>query len=314
MPAPIKFESKIILAKIETTYGVDPTPTGAANAMLMTGVTVTPMDGDDVSRDLEFPWFAAQQMYPTGLRARLRGKIELAPSGSLGVAPAWGPILRACRVSQTVTAGTSVVYAPITDNQESVTLYFLIGNTRHIIKGARGTAVFRFTAQGIPYLEVDLLGLFSSPSEQTRPSVDLSGFKKPRLVTTANTTVFTVNAVSLVMRSFALSLNNQVEPRLLVGSESIIITDAAESVAATVEAVPLTTYDPYANALPEAATVAIALTHGPAGGNRLALLIPTAQQKRLQSLGDNQKILEWPLDFAPIPSSTGNDQWSLTLT
>ena len=87
----INWKSKIILAKIEANYGVDPTPTGAANAMLMTQVSFSPMEGEDVSRDLEFPYLAAQGKIPVGLRCRLRGRVELVGSGTAGVAPASPP-------------------------------------------------------------------------------------------------------------------------------------------------------------------------------------------------------------------------------
>jgi hypothetical protein len=134
----INWKSKLILFKMETVYGTDPTPTAAANAMLMTNVTYSPMDGDDVSRDLEFPYLAAQGRIASGLRVRLRGRVEMAPSGTAGTAPAWGPMLRVCAVSQTINAGVSVVYSPISLNMESGTLYFWVGSTRQVVKGVRG--------------------------------------------------------------------------------------------------------------------------------------------------------------------------------
>lgn len=310
--APIKWKSKIILFEIESAYGTDPTPTGAANAMLMTGVEFTPMEGDDVSRDLERPYLGAQEMIPTGLRARLKGKVELVPSGDAGVAPAWGPMLRACGMAETIVADTSVAYNPISDAMESGTLHFWIGGTRHILTGCRGTCVLRAAAQAIPYLEFDMLGLWSEPSEQTRPTPDLSSFIGPQIVTSTNTPTFTVNAVSLVLREASLNLGNQVEPRLLVGSESIIIPDRAESFAARVEAVPVSTFNPFALANSRT-LVAVSLVHGVGAGKVATLAIPSAQLKRLSGYENQQNILEWPLELIPLPTS-GNDQFSLTLT
>ena len=57
----LKWKTKIILAKTEVTYGVDPTPTGAANAVLCTDVSLNPMDGQDISRALELPYRGAAQ-------------------------------------------------------------------------------------------------------------------------------------------------------------------------------------------------------------------------------------------------------------
>jgi hypothetical protein len=309
---PINWKSKVILAKIETTYGVDAAPTGALNAILMTNVSFSPMEGEDVSRDLELPYLAAQPMIPVGLRGRLKGRVELVPSGSLGAAPGWGPMLRGCAVAQTVNAGVSVVYNPISTAMESLTLYFWIGGTRHVLTGCRGDAVLSVKAQGLPYFDFDMVGLWSIPTE-TAPAVPtLTGFQTPVVATKANTPVFTINAVAMVMRDAVLSLNNQVEPRLLIGSESIIIPDRADAFKCRVEAVPVSTFNPYA--LANAQTqVAAALTHGTTAGKIAALAIPRLQLKRLSGFENAQNILEWPLEGVPL-ANAGNDQWSLTLT
>lgn len=313
---PIRWKSKVILAKIESAYATDPTPTGGANAMLMTGVELSPMEGEDVSRDLEFPFLSAQAMIPVGLRVRLRGRVELATSGEAGVAPAWGPLFRACGVGQTIVSETSVTYNPITASQESVTIYFWIGGTRHKIVGARGTAVLRWTAQAIPYLELDLLGLYAQPSEETPATPTLTAFQKPIVVTHANTPTFTVEPVDtpipLVLREAALDLGNDVQPRLLVGSESILIVDRAETFTARVEAVPVSTLNPYALAETQAA-VEVVLVHGSGAGKVMTLTIPAAQVRRLSGFENQQNVLEWPLALTPLPGA-GNDQWSLALT
>lgn len=308
---PIKWKSKILLFKTESVYGTDPTPTGAANAFLATNIVFSPMEGQDVSRELELPWLAAQATIPAGLHCRMTFRVEMVPSGTRGVAPAWGPLLRACRVAQTIVADTSVAYNGISDNHESVCGHFWIGLTRYVMKGTRGNAVMRFPAQGIPYIEFNVVGLFSLPSEQARPTPTLSAFLKPDLVTNAKTT-FELDSIPLVMRSFSLDLGNQVETRFLVGSESVLITDAAESVAMQVEAVPLSTFDPYAAAADQD-EVPIVLTHGNVAGRIATLELDGVQIQRPAGFENSQNILEWPLRGVPLPSS-GNDQWLLTLT
>ena len=309
---PIKWRSKILLAEIELAYATDPTPTGADNAILATNVVLTPMDGQDVSRELELPWLAAQATIPAGLNMRLQYRVEMVPSGAAGTAPAWGPLLRACGVAETIDIGVSVTYNPITDTHESVTHHFWIGGTRYVLKGCRGTAILRFNAQGIPYLEFDFRGLFSLPSEQGRPTPDLDAFLKPDLVTHANTPTFSIDGVSLVMRSFSLDLGNDVQTRFLVGSEGVLIVDKAELVQCQVEAVPLSTWNPYAEAVTQN-TVPIVLTHGTLAGRIATLEIDAAQVQRPAGFENNQNILEWPLRLVPLPTS-GNDQWTFTLT
>jgi hypothetical protein len=306
------WRKRVLLFKLETVYGTDPNPSGAADAVLAIDVSVMPMEGTDVSRELDLPYMAAQGTIPAELHSKLTFKVELAPSGVAGTVPAWGPMLRACAVAQTIVAATSVTYNPVSEGHESGTFYFNMDGTLVTIKGARGTCTFRITAQGIPYLEFEFTGLFALPSQAARPTPDLSGYKKPDLSSNTNTPVFTIDAVTLTMRSFALTLGNQIENRFLIGSEAVVIPDRADAIEAVVEAVPLTTFDPFALAAAKS-EVAVVLQQGTTVGNRATLNVPAAQMLRPQGPQTAQGIIEWPLRLSP-QAPTGNDQWTLVLT
>lgn len=311
MADPLYWRTKILAAKIESTYGTDASPAGV-DAILATDVRLRPMEGNDVSRELETPHLGAQGTIPTELHAMLSFKVELEPSGVAGDAPGWGGLLRACAMAETVSLATSVTYNPVSDGHESITLYLYIGNTLHALIGARGTCTIEVTAQGIPYLNFEFTGLFVQPAESTRPTPTLTGFKKPGVATTANTPTFTIDSTSLVMRSFSLALGNQVERRFLIGAERVLITDRSEAIQTTVEAQPLTAFNPFALAAAQTA-VDVTLVHGTVAGRIATLNIPTAQMQRPQGLENAQNITEWPLRLVPLPTS-GNDQFTLTLT
>jgi hypothetical protein len=312
MADPIKWRSTILLAKIETTYGTDPTPTGAANAILAQNVELRPMEGEDVSRDLEYPWLGAQPEIPVGLRAVVTFTTELQGSGAAGTAPAWGPLMRACACSEVIVASTSVTYAPVSDAMESVTVWLWKGATKHIVKGCRGTARIEVDAQGIPKVRWTLTGLWAEPAEVSRVTPTLTGWQKPLVATKTNTPTFTVNAVALVLRSFAMDIGNDVQPRLLIGKEEIIIVDRSAEIAARVEAVPLTTLNPFALANAQT-SVACVLVHGTAAGKIVTVNAPTCQVKRLSGYENQQDVLEWPLALKAIPNA-GNDEFSVVLT
>lgn len=315
MPDPIKWKSKIVLVKAETpTYGVDSTPTGAANAVLLTDVELQPMEGEDVSRNLELPYLGSQEEIPTALRSTLTGSFELVGSGTAGTAPIWSPLIRAMGVAEVLTANTKVEYSPVSDGHESFTIYFWIGPTRHVFVGSRGTGTMTMTAQGIPVIRGTWTGLFSVPADTARPgAVDLSAAQAPQVASMANTPVFTIGAQPFVLRSFEFNLGNDVQPRLLVGAERIVIVDKAETMTATVEALPLATYNPFSVST-TATRKAIVLQHGTVAGGRVRIEAGQAQQKRLTGYSNAQNVLEWPLGFTPLPTSAGNDQWKITLT
>lgn len=311
---PLKWKSKVLLAKIEATYGVDPAPTGAANAILATDVRLMPMEGQDESRNLELPWLGAQRSTPKELHMKLSFKVEMSPSGTVGTAPAWGVLMRAAACAEVISAGVSVSYNPVTSGHESASFWLWIDSTCYKMRGARGTCVLRITAQGIPYLEFEFTGLWVPPGDavQVTPSLGAQIARKPLLGTSANTPVFTFANEPLVLRSFALNFGNAVETRFLIGSESVLITDKSETIEATVEAVTLATLDPFALAASQTEGE-LELVHGTAAGSIATLNVPAAQMQRLQSLENQQNIKEWPLRMVPLPVA-GNDQWTLTLT
>jgi hypothetical protein len=313
MPTAKKWRKKVFLLKIETTYGTDAVPTGALNAMLATGVKFEPMKGSDVNRDLDLPYLSNQGSIPAELHATFSGKVELAPSGAAGTAPAWGPLLRVCGVAQTVSAGVSVTYNPITDNHEGASLYLYIDGTLYKALGVRGTGKFSFSAQGIPYFEFELTGLFSQPAEAANPAATLTAWMKPRIASKLHTPTFTINAVPMVMRSFELDLGNKVEPRFLIPTEEILIVDKAEMIKTQVQADLLSVIDPFALALAQT-DVAVNLVHGTGAGNILTLNAPAAQMQRPHGAVEAQGIKEWPLSLMPKPTGTGNNQWTLVLT
>ena len=311
MGEPIRWASKTILAKLHTVYTTDPVPTGA-NAMLLTDVEFRPMEGQDVPRNLERPWLGGQEQWPAGLTAQLTGSIELVGSGTAGTAPAWGPLARACGLAEVITVGTSVAYNPISRLHEAVAVYFYIDETRHILLGARGTAELQVNAQGFPALRVTLTGLWVEPSQSAPPVVDFDDFKDPQLATDANTPVFTVNGVDLVMRSTTLNLGCDVQSRLLVGREEIRIVNRAEEISCVVEAVPLNEFNPFA--LAKARTkVPFVLTHGTGAGFITTVEADKCQVGRLTGYQQNQGLAEWPLTLRPQPTA-GNDQFTITLT
>ncbi|MGD1880853.1 MAG: phage tail tube protein [Paracoccaceae bacterium] len=308
---PIKWRSKLIQFVLETTYGTDPGP-AAADVVLAQQVELTPMEGNDVSREIELPYLGTQGTVPAELHAKIEFRVELAPSGSAGLAPAWGKLLRACGMAEVINAGTSVVYNPVTDGHESASLHVYVGETRWVMTGVRGTCSLDLTAQANPYIAFEFWGLFSLPSEEVRPAPDFSAWQRPQIASTLFTPTVSLDGVDLVTRRFMLDFGNAVEPRFLIGSEGILITQKEEQIEMTVEAVPLTTYNPFQAALNQDEVV-VQITHGTGAGRISTIDVPKAQMQRPEGLENEQDIVEWPLKLVPVPTN-GNDQFTLTLT
>ena len=81
-----RWKKLAILNKIETAYRTDSTPT-AADALIATNVTFTPLEGDEVSRDLMLPYLGNQGVVLAGIVLLVAGAVaewlcRVPPDGS----------------------------------------------------------------------------------------------------------------------------------------------------------------------------------------------------------------------------------------
>jgi len=109
---------RLILIETESVYGTDPTPTGV-DAVLVRDLNITPQQSDVVSRDLIRPYLGASEQLLANTRVECTFSVELAGSGTAGTAPQYGKALLACGLSETVSAGVSVTYAPVSSSVTS---------------------------------------------------------------------------------------------------------------------------------------------------------------------------------------------------
>lgn len=300
------WRKKTLLAKPESVYGSDPTPTGAANAIYAANVSLRPLEGEDANREVVQPYLGARGDILVNTHVALEFDVEIAGAGAVDSAPAYGPLLRACGLAETITPTTGPVdYDPVSESQESVTVYVNYDGTRHAMLGVRGTVTLALAAGGLPRYHFTLMGLFVAVADQALPTVDVTAFQTPLSVSTANTPVFTLDSVALVLQELSIDLGNQVEYRGLVNSESIIISDRVTVGSALFEAPPLATKDFFGLAAAKT-PVPLTMTHGTAAGNKVLLAAPAIEIGR-PTYEDSQGIvmLRTPLKFIP---SSGDDE------
>ena len=138
----IKYRRKLILAKVEGTAGTAEV-LAAADAVLASNIELTPLAGDTVSREIEYPYYGNSAQIPVNAHQQLAFRVELAGSGTKDTAPAWGKLLQGCGFAETVERGKDVDYTPITGGEKTMTLSLNIDGQLHTLAGARGT----FTAE-----------------------------------------------------------------------------------------------------------------------------------------------------------------------
>jgi hypothetical protein len=119
---------RAILSKIETTYGVDPTPAAGSDALLMSNLTISPLEMTLVQRQNIKAYMGNNPNVIAASYSKVSFDIEMAGSGSAGTAPAFDELLRGCALSATTLA------APVTGTATA-------GSTTSITLGASASAV-----------------------------------------------------------------------------------------------------------------------------------------------------------------------------
>lgn len=307
-----KFRKLVVLAKIEATRGVDPVPTGAANAILVSDVTLTPLEGDVAERNNVQGYFGHNGSVQATAYGKVSFKVELAGGGAAGTAPKWGVLVRACAVAATISAGVSVTYAPISDALETITLYGNIDGINHVMNDVSGECKLMFDAKGLPYLQFDFTGLFVPLTDTVLPTAVYTGFVKPVPFNKTNSIV-TLHGAAVNTSHVDLAFGNQVVKRDLSGVDSVELVDRKSSGSIVFENTPIATKDWVSIA--KATTLgSLSVVHGVTAGNIITVNAAGTCEVSKPSYSNQDGIQMMNLQTRFIPTSAGNDEWSIVVT
>ncbi|WP_347268180.1 phage tail tube protein [Paracoccus sp. (in: a-proteobacteria)] len=299
-----------ILHKIETAYGQAPTPApAAADAIIGKNVSFTPIEAEEVPRELLLPYMGNQGVILTGKHAKLEFDVELAGAGAAGTAPKWASLMRACGFAETLQASTSATYSIVESNVSSSTIYFEVDGVRHVLLGCRGTLSISIAPKSIPSLRFAMTGLLGTITDQVATPVTMTGWQTPVDASSANTTM-SLHGWASVAESLTIDLGNTVTPRFLIGSESVIIPDRKVTGQAVVEATSLATINWFQRALDRTRGV-LSLVHGTVAGNIVEINAPSVEIGKVTQ-GQTDGILNYslPLSFVPV---SGRDELSIVV-
>lgn len=305
----LKSKKVVLLSKIESTYGVDATPTGSANAILCINPKLTPLTLQANARNVIRPYFSNDGKIIAGKHVQLTFDVELAGAGAAGSAPQWGSLLKACAMAETLTASVSAVYTPISSGEQSATLYYCVDGAQHKLLGARGSFSIKFTQGGIPLITFKFVGLYAAPTDTALPAPTFSA-TKPVAVTQANTTPVTLHGFAGNFVSASVDIANAVAYRNLINLEEITFTDRNPVCSFDLERPTIAAQDFFSKVV-NGTTGAFALTHGTVAGNKVQINAPAVQLTNVtMGSGNGVETLTLPGDLTP---STGNDELVITV-
>lgn len=308
---PPKFLKKMaILVAIEVTSGTIVVPV-AADAIEVSNVTLTPLEGDEVTSDVIKPYFGASESTLVTQYRKVAFSVQYAGVSPAGAVPGYATLLRACGASATNTPGTSTVFAPVTDGMESVTIYAVIDGIRYKMAGARGEVKVDGAAKAIPKWQFEFTGAFY-PAEDAggMPAVNYAKFIKAKPVTKANTTI-SVDSLAVTASAFSFASGNTVSKQDLTEVNSTEITGRVSTGSVTFRMTSVATKDWITMAV-DGVKVPLVITHGQAATNKVLINVPRAQLGK-PSFSELEGIQMITVPYRCIPSDAGNDEWAITV-
>lgn len=313
---PRYIRNTVILAKTETTVGVDAVPTGAANALLVSDVSITPLEAQNIDRALIRAYFgASEQLVGTAFK-RVQFTVELAGSGTAGTAPAWGPLLTACAFAEAVLATPArVEYTPVSTGLKTVTIYYYDDGVLHKLLASMGNVKLSAKVSDRPKLTFDFMGVDGGDTATANASPTLTAWKTPVAMTKANVVdiklgpTYAAGALTAgtLMKSTGIEIDlaNAVQFTPTLSEESVDITDRQASGSVQFD---LTAAQEVANmATVKANTLqSLGMEIGTTSGNKLMLFLPGVQllAPRKEEI-NGRRFIGHDLRITPV---NGNDE------
>lgn len=293
----------LLLAAVQASVGAAAVPTAAANAVLVRGFMPEPITAEQVSRQLIRPYKGNSGKLTAGEHRKFTFEVELAGSGTAGTAPAWGEILMACGFSETVTPGTDVRYAPVSEGEPVMTMYGYVDGTLFKMEDARGTVSFELNAKSIPVMKFEFLGSYSPATEVAMPAsadVDYTKFMQPLTVGKKNTPTLEIHGHAACTNAFSINWANQLAWRELINCAGSRSSDRQPTGSITMEFPKVTTKD-WAELVRTSTGGPLNIVHGTVAGHIVELQMPNIQPGPFSLSDDNSiAMMSLPFDVNPV--------------
>lgn len=307
-------QKRILLAKVETTYGTDSTPVVASDAIDAEKIDIM-YEGDVLERNPVRATLSPSQPVLGARSIKISFDVEIKGSGSAGTASKLGDLIQACGFAETVSAGSSVLYLPTGVAEKSITVYLYDlqdsgSPILHKIKGARGTFQLNAEAGKVAKLSFTFYGLYTIPADVADPGTPTYQSTKPPIVESAQ---LTLNGVTtLVAQALSLDMQNGVirsdDISSVGGVSKYVITSRKPTGKIAPEAVSVAAYDYWSDWIAATAR-ALSLVIGSAAGNKCTISMPKITPDAINQ-EDASGMLRRSIPYR-ASANAGNDEVSI---
>ncbi len=311
-----RIKNTVITAKVQSNSGEDAAPTGA-DAVLVSDVSITPLDAQAISRNLIRGYFGGSEQLVGPASVKIGYTVELAGSGTAATPPAWGKLLLGCAAGEgLLNTPARVEYSPVSTSLKALTQYYYDDGVVHKLLDSVGNCTLSAKVGDRPVLRFEWTGLDGGIAATPNVTPTFTSWKKPVAMTKANVVDITLGATyaagaltgGTAYNSTGLELNfgNVVNFSPMLGTETVDITDREST--ATIELELSAAQEVALMAAVKANTTqSLALTIGTGAGNKIIVFCAAAQltNPRKSEL-NGKRLIGYDVRLVPV---NGNDEW-----
>lgn len=303
-------QKRIILFKVQTTHGVDPLPTAAANAVLVYDLSTKPLVSSKKERKPVRGFPGKNPSKLADQHIEISFKVELAGSGAAGTAPAVGPLLRTSALAELITAGQKVEYTPIIDSQEEGTFYYHKDGALHKIVDAKGEATLTLLKGDVAMASFRFIGRVGGRVVTANPATPAyTSWKDALIVNDTNTGDLTLGGTAYPSTGFEFSFGNALAFKTLLGKEVVRISDRNPSGKVSLDLTPTEELALIAKT-ENSETLSLSIAHGTTAGNIVTISAPAAQLLEPNEEEQNGDMMHgFSVDLLPV---NGLDEFKIT--
>jgi hypothetical protein len=311
---PIYARKTALLAKLETTYGVDATPT-TDDVVEIFDFSITP-NIDKVERNPYRPTLSPVAAIPGKRYTELSFYVELKGAGidsttGLAKQPKVVDLLQGCGFELTInnidsnndgtTDAVEYILKPTSTDFKSLTFYAYLDGVLYKVTGARGNAQIQMEANNIGKIQFTFTGLFETPVDAAFPTVTIEEVIPP-LIKNVN---LTMGGYAPILSSFEVNMNNDIVQRddmnAAEGVGGIDIIGRNPSGSLNPDMMLAAEYDIWTQ-FESGTPQSIEATVGSEVGNKVSINIPQAVYNSIK-IDERDSIRVYTTDFTCI----GND-------
>lgn len=212
-------QKSVLLGKIESTYGTDPSPSSSTDAIEIFSFDPKISKENIVRNPLR------TSLSPLPVRYSLKQQefsfeTELKGSGTAGTAPAIGKLFVACGMVEVATPGSSVIYTP-GNPTSSITLYGYKDGALFKMTGSMGTWELTCQAGKLPRIKWTFKGLYNIITDVAIPASPTFESTIAAVLESTNTQINSFT--SAIIREFSLDIANDIALRPNINSAGAVV-------------------------------------------------------------------------------------------